>query len=53
MKEIKSRKTYSREFKMGVIQQSYVRGYIGTLAKELGMPAEMIYREMIYRWRRE
>lgn len=48
MKEVKRRKTYSREFKMDVIQQSYVRGSIGTLAKELGIAAEMIYR-----WRKE
>lgn len=33
---------------MDVIQQSYVRGNIGTLAKELG-----IHAEMIYRWRKE
>jgi transposase len=48
MKAIKRRKTYSREFKMDVIQQSYVRESIGELAQELG-----IHPEMIYRWRRE
>lgn len=39
MKDLKRRKTYSREFKMDVIHQSYVRGNIGTLANELGIPA--------------
>lgn len=33
---------------MDVIQQSYFRGNIGTLAKELG-----IHAEIIYRWRKE
>jgi transposase len=48
MKQIKSRKNYRREFKVDVIQQSFVRDNIGELAQELG-----IHPEMIYRWRRE
>lgn len=44
----KSRKTHSKEFKLDVIQQSYVRDNIKELATELGLRVELIYR-----WRSE
>lgn len=48
MKQIKRRKSYSKEYKLDVIQQSYVRENIKELAEELGLRSELIYR-----WRRE
>ncbi|MEX2600517.1 MAG: transposase [Balneolaceae bacterium] len=48
MSEVKQRKTYSKEFKLDVIQQSHMRENIQELAVELG-----INPETIYRWRRE
>lgn len=48
MTDSKTRKTYDKQFKLDVIQQSYRRENISELAEELG-----IRRETIYRWRRE
>jgi len=48
MKQIKRRKTYSREFKLDVIQQSYARDNFHELAQELGIRADLIYR-----WRKQ
>ncbi len=48
MKPIKRRKKYSKNFKLDVIQQSYIRENMKELAQELG-----IRPELIYRWRRE
>jgi len=44
----RTRKTYSRSYKLDVIQQSYQRDNVKALADELGLRAELIYR-----WRRE
>jgi len=44
----KQRKSYSKQYKLDVIQQSYRRDNIKELAEELGLRAELIYR-----WRRE
>lgn len=38
------RKTYSREFKLDVIQQSYQRENIQELATELGLRPALIYK---------
>lgn len=48
MKHIKRRKSYTKEYKLDVIQQSYIRENIKELADELGLRTELIYR-----WRRE
>lgn len=48
MKPIKRRQRYSKEFKLDVIQQSYLRENIKEFAEELGIRSELIYR-----WRRE
>jgi len=48
MNHIKGRKTYTKEYKLDVIQQSHIRDNIKELADELGLQAELIYR-----WRRE
>jgi len=48
MKPIKRRKSYSKQYKLDVIQQSHNRANIKELANELGLRAELIYR-----WRRE
>jgi len=48
MKQITRRRTYSKEYKLDVIQQSYIRDNINELASELGLRTELIYR-----WRRE
>lgn len=44
----KQRISYSRQYKLDVIQQSYQRNNIKELAEELGLRPELIYR-----WRRE
>lgn len=44
----KKRKSYSKEFKLDVIQQSYRRDNIRQLSHDLGLTPELIYR-----WRRE
>jgi transposase len=43
-----ARKTYSKEFKQKAVELSNVRGNVQEIARELGVPAEFIYR-----WRRE
>jgi transposase len=43
-----TRKTYSKEFKEKAVELSNVRGNVQEIARELGVPAEMIYR-----WRKE
>lgn len=43
-----SRKTYSKEFKQKAVELSNVRGNVQEIARELGIPAEFIYR-----WRKE
>lgn len=43
-----ARKTYSKEFKQKAVELSNVRGNVQEIARELGIPAEFIYR-----WRRE
>jgi len=40
----KTRKKYSKEFKLDVIQQSYLRENIRELANELGLRPELIYK---------
>ena len=40
----KTRKRYSKEFKLDVIQQSYLRENIRELANELGLRPELIYK---------
>lgn len=42
------RRTFTKEFKLDVIQQSYQRENIRELANELGLRVELIYR-----WRSE
>jgi transposase len=44
MSEKKTRKQYSKEFKLDVIQQSYLRENIRELANELGLRPELIYK---------
>lgn len=44
----KRRKSYSRQYKLDVIQQSYHRNNIKELAEELGLRVDLIYR-----WRKE
>lgn len=44
----KERRTFTKEFKLDVIQQSYLRDNIRELANELGLRVELIYR-----WRSE
>lgn len=44
MSEKKTRKRYSKEFKLDVIQQSYLRENIRELANELGLRPELIYK---------
>lgn len=39
-----TRKKYSREFKLDVIQQSYLRDNIRELANELGLRPALIYK---------
>jgi transposase len=46
MKE--KRKIYSKEYKQKAVELSNVRGNVQEIAKELGVPAHMIYR-----WRKE
>ena len=46
MKE--TRKNYSKEFKQKAVELSNVRGNVQEIARELGVPAEFIYR-----WRKE
>ncbi len=46
MKE--KRKVYSKEFKQKAVELSNVRGNVQEIARELGVPAEFIYR-----WRKE
>lgn len=43
-----TRKTYSKEFKEKAVELSNVRGNVQEIARELGIPAEFIYR-----WRKE
>lgn len=43
-----SRKKYSKEFKQKAVELSNVRGNVQEIARELGVPAEFIYR-----WRKE
>lgn len=43
-----TRKTYSKEFKQKAVELSNVRGNVQEIARELGIPAEFIYR-----WRKE
>lgn len=40
----KTRRNYSKEFKLDVIQQSYLRDNIQELASELGLRASIIYQ---------
>ena len=40
----KTRKRYSKEFKLDVIQQSYLRENIRELANELGLRPALIYK---------
>lgn len=44
----KTRKTYSKEFKQKAVELSNVRGNVQEIARELGVPADFIYR-----WRKE
>lgn len=44
MKQIKRRKSYSKEYKLDVIQQSNICENIKEIAEELGLLAELIYR---------
>jgi len=44
MSKKKTRKRYSKEFKLDVIQQSYLRENIRELANELGLRPELIYK---------
>lgn len=46
MKE--TRKNYSKEFKQKAVELSNVRGNVQEISRELGIPAEFIYR-----WRKE
>lgn len=43
-----TRKNYSKEFKQKAVELSNVRGNVQDIARELGVPAELIYR-----WRKE
>ena len=38
------RKTYTKEFKLDVVKQSYLRDNIRELADELGISAKLIYK---------
>lgn len=40
----KTRKSYSKEYKLDVIQQSYLRENISELASELGLSPALIYK---------
>ncbi|MDZ7657652.1 transposase [Fodinibius sp.] len=40
----RTRKSYSREYKLDVVQQSYLRENISALASELGLSPAMIYK---------
>lgn len=40
----KTRKSYTKEFKLDVVQQSYLRDNISELASELGLSPAMIYK---------
>lgn len=44
MSKKKTRKSYSKEFKLDVIQQSYLRDNIRELASELGLRPALIYK---------
>jgi len=44
MKTKKTRKKYTKEFKLEVVQQSYQRDNISELARELGLQPKYIYR---------
>lgn len=44
MNKKQRRKSYSREFKLDVIQQSYQRDNIRELASELGLAPALIYK---------
>ena len=48
MAEKRTRQTFTKEYKLDVIHQSYQRKNIRALADELGMRPELIYR-----WRSE
>jgi len=39
-----SRKTYTKEFKLNVVRQSYLRENIRELANELGLSPRLIYK---------
>ena len=43
-----TRKNYSKEFKQEAVELSNVRGNVQEIARELGVPSELIYR-----WRKE
>jgi transposase len=43
-----TRKNYSKEFKQKAVELSNVRGNVQEISRELGIPAEFIYR-----WRKE
>lgn len=40
----KTRKSYSKQYKLDVIQQSYLRDNISELASELGLSPALIYK---------
>ena len=44
MKTMNTRKKYSKEFKLDVVQQSYQRDNLSELARELGLQPKSIYR---------
>lgn len=44
MSKIKTRKSYTKEYKLDVIQQSYQRENIRELASELGLAPALIYK---------
>ena len=44
MKTKKTRKKYTKEFKLDVVQQSYQRDNLSELARELGLQPKSIYR---------
>lgn len=44
MSKLQKRTRYSKEFKLDVIQQSYLRDNIRELANELGLRPELIYK---------
>ena len=44
MKNKNTRKKYTKEFKLDVVQQSYQRDNLSELARELGLQPKSIYR---------